>query len=213
MSKGHVYLVDDNDDMRTYLANSLRLMGYSLNAYASADEFLEKSQDLSPAVMLLDMRMPEKNGSELQRRMLEIGRQTPIVFISGDADRGEIIDAFIHGAVDFLWKPFSIERLREAIEKGLAIDRVNSEKNSGFERLKHVYLTLSPREQELFVLMADGLTNKAIATLKNIQPGTVKKHRATIYGKLGISKASDLIQLCKGHDLVALARQHTARQH
>lgn len=205
ISKGHVYLVDDNDDMRMYLSNSLRLMGYTLNAYASADEYLEKSKDVSPAVMLLDMRMPKKNGSELQRRMLEIGRKTPIVFISGDADRSEIIEAFIHGAVDFLWKPFSHERLREAIEKGIAIDRSNTEKSSSLERLQKIYHSLSRREQELFILMGDGLTNKAIASLKDIQPGTVKKHRATIYSKIGITKTSDLILLCKGHDLKALA--------
>jgi len=203
---GHVFLVDDNDDMRTYLGMTLRQMGYSLSAYASADDFLDNSVDISPAVLLLDMRMPQKNGSELQKRLLELGRKTPIVFISGDADRDEIIDAFVHGAVDFLWKPFSHERLHEALEKALEKDRLTSQKMTALHRLKLFYDSLSPREQELFFLMADGLTNKAIASLKDIQPGTVKKHRSTIYSKLGISKTSELILLCKGQNLEDLKK-------
>jgi len=204
---GHVFLVDDNDDMRTYLGMTLRQMGYSLSAYASADDFLENSVDISPAVLLLDMRMPGKNGSELQMRLQQLGRKTPIVFISGDADRDEIIDAFVHGAIDFLWKPFSHERLHEAIEKALQRDRLVSQKMTALHRLKISFDSLSPREQELFFLMADGLTNKAIASLKDIQPGTVKKHRSTIYGKLGISRTSELILLCKGQNLEDL-RKH-----
>ena len=104
---GHVFLVDDNHDVRFYLADMLVRLGYTVDTFDNAQAFLNNALDISPAVVLLDMRMPGLTGLELQNKLLSIGRRTPIVFISGESEKTEIIEAFRHGAIDFVLKPFS----------------------------------------------------------------------------------------------------------
>ena len=198
---GHVYLVDDNHDMLYYLSDMLKLMGYSVDTYSSPEFFLRDSLDISPAVLLLDMRMPGFGGLELQQRLESMGRNTPIIFISGESDKDEIISAFTSGAIAFLWKPFAREKLLEAINKGLDLDKRRASTRASLARLQRNFNTLSLREQELLLLMIDGYTNKAIAEIKHIQAATVKKHRAAIFEKFQISNSSELIRMCKGLDL------------
>ena len=109
---GHVYMVDDNSEIRVHLSALLERYGYSVSSYASAEEFLERSIEITPAVLLLDMRLPGLSGVELQKRLNDAGRGTPIIFISGESRNDEIIDSF-RGALSsfsgslFRLKPFS----------------------------------------------------------------------------------------------------------
>jgi FixJ family two-component response regulator len=201
---GHIYLVDDNHDMRFYLSDMLSLMGYTVDPFDTAQSFLDKSQDTSPAVVLLDMRMPGLSGLQLQAKLDNMGRKTPIVFISGESDKDEIIEAFRLGAVDFLLKPFKREKLCLVIEKALQLDNERRQANQMTDKLKRSLASLSRREKELVILMVQGLTNKGIGEIKGIQAGTAKKHRATIYQKLAVNNTAELIQQCKGVDLVQL---------
>mgnify|MGYP000120147033 CR=1 FL=1 len=207
---GHVYLVDDNQDMLYYLSDMLRLNGYTVDTYSSPEFFLRESLDVSPAVLVLDMRMPGFGGLELQQRLDSLGRNTPIIFISGESDKDEIISAFTSGAIAFLWKPFAREKLLEAINKGLELDKQRASKRVSFARLQRNFNTLSAREQELLFLIIDGHTNKAIADRKNIQAATVKKHRAAIFEKFQIANSAELIRMCKGLDLSFLRSEKTS---
>jgi FixJ family two-component response regulator len=198
---GHIYLVDDNHDMCFYLSDMLLMLGYTVNTFDNATAFLENSMDISPAVILLDMRMPGLSGLELQAQLDALGRKTPIVFISGESDRDEIIEAFRLGAVDFLLKPFNREKLCQVVDKALDIDRRRNQAFIKTDALKRSFGTLSAREQEIFMLIVQGLTNKGIAELTGIQPGTAKKHRATIYQKFEVNTSAELISQCKGVDL------------
>lgn len=198
---GHIFLVDDNHDMRFYLSDMLVLLGYTVDAFDNATAFLEKSMDISPAVVLLDMRMPGLNGLELQAKLEELGRKTPVVFVSGESDKDEIIEAFRLGAVDFLLKPFNREKLCQVVDKALEMDRQRNLEFINTDILRRSFATLSGREQEIFMLIVQGLTNKAIAELTGIQPGTAKKHRATIYQKFEVNTSAELIGQCKGVDL------------
>lgn len=198
---GHIFLVDDNHDMRFYLSDMMVLLGYTVDTFENATAFLEKSMDISPAVVLLDMRMPGLNGLELQARLEALGRKTPIVFISGESDKDEIIEAFRLGAVDFLLKPFNREKLCQVVDKVLDMDRQRNQEFINTDALRRSFITLSAREQEIFMLIVQGLTNKGIAEITGIQPGTAKKHRATIYQKFEVNTSAELISQCKGVDM------------
>ncbi len=201
---GHIFLVDDNHDIRFYLSDMLIMLGYTVDTFDNASAFLENALDISPAVLLLDMRMPGVNGLELQQRMESLGRKTPIIFISGESDKDEIIEAFRMGAVDFLLKPFNREKLCQVVDKALEIDRQRNHDFVKTDVLRRSFDTLSVREQEIFMMIVQGLTNKGIAEITGIQPGTAKKHRATIYQKFQINTSAELISLCKGVDLSQL---------
>lgn len=198
---GHVFLVDDNHDVRFYLADMLVRLGYTVDTFDNAQAFLNNALDISPAVVLLDMRMPGLTGLELQNKLLSIGRRTPIVFISGESEKTEIIEAFRHGAIDFVLKPFSRDKLCLILEKAMDIDRCRHQEFVSTDTVRRVFNVLSNREKEIFMLIVQGLTNKGIAEVTGIQPGTAKKHRATIYQKLNVNSGAELINLCKGVDL------------
>ncbi|MBP8148439.1 MAG: response regulator transcription factor [Limnohabitans sp.] len=198
---GHIFLVDDNHDVRFYLADMLVRMGYTVDTFDNAQAFLNNALDISPAVVLLDMRMPGLTGLELQTKLLSIGRRTPIVFISGESEKTEIIEAFRHGAIDFVLKPFSRDKLCLVLEKAMDIDRRRHQEFVSTDSVRRVFNVLSNREKEIFMLIVQGLTNKGIGEVTGIQAGTAKKHRATIYQKLNVNSSAELINLCKGVDL------------
>lgn len=199
--QGHIYLVDDNHDMRFYLSDMLTRMDYTVENFDNAQAFLNNAMDISPAVLLLDMRMPGLSGLDLQCRMLEMGRRTPIVFMSGESEREEIIQAFRHGAIDFVLKPFGREKLSLVLEKAMDIDRRRNQEFVSTDAIRRAFKLLSAREKEIFMLIVQGMTNKGIGEVTGIQPGTAKKHRATIFQKLNVNSSAELITLCKGVDL------------
>lgn len=197
---GHVYVVDDNPDIRFYLTDLLRQMGYSVEGYDSAQAFLQQSFDMFPAVLVLDVRMPQMSGIELQEKMKTLGRHTPIIFISGESHSEEIIRAMKGQPIEFLWKPFQIQDLIDAIERGLAIDTLNRQAFIQKNEIRRKWQTLSSRERAVFTLMLEGHTNKGISERLDILPDTAKKHRANVLQKMETPQLSDLLALCKGLD-------------
>lgn len=201
---GHVYLVDDDPDVRFYLGDLLRQLGYSLASYEDADSFLKQALDFSPAVVLMDMRMPGLTGLQVQQRLKELGRLTPVVFISGESYPQEIIDAMKGGAVDFLIKPFNRDQLVAALDKALALDVQKREQFVRSRRIQRLFQNLTEREKEVFFFILQGQTNLAIGELTGVQAGTVKKHRAAVLEKFGVDSAAGLMAQCEGLDLQAL---------
>ena len=200
-ARGHVYVVDDNADIRHYLTDLLRQMGYSVEEYAGASAFLHQSLDISPAVLVLDVRMPGMSGIELQEQMLAMGRQTPIIFISGESQSTEIIRAMKGSPIEFLWKPFQIQALIDAIDRGLLIDLQKRDEFIRRNEVRRKYGELSAREREVLVLMLDGHSNKGISEKLDILPDTVKKHRANVLQKMQALQLADLMTMCKGVDV------------
>ena len=198
---GHVFLIDDNHDIRFYLSDMLTLLGYTVDTFDNAQAFLDNALDISPAVVLLDMKMPGLSGLDLLIRLDALKRKTPVIFISGESNKDEIIEAFRFGAIDFLLKPFNREKLCATIDKALALDRQRNAQFASINALRRSYETLSKREQEIFVLMAEGKTNADIAQITGIQPNTAKKHRATIYQKFQVNSGPELMAQCRGIDL------------
>ena len=194
---GHVYMVDDNSEIRVHLSALLQRYGYSVSSYASAEEFLERSIEITPAVLLLDMRLPGLSGVELQKRLNDAGRGTPIIFISGESRNDEIIDSFRGGAIEFLWKPFSVEVLLKAIESAVAKDQRREEQMRKSRPLALRLEMLTPRERQFMLLMLDGHTNKDIAALVGVTADNIKKYRAHIIEKMGVGSLPELIVLCR----------------
>lgn len=200
--RSYVYLIDDNRDIRLYLSALLNQAGYIVESHASAENFLCRSQIRSPAVILLDMRLADgMTGLELQRQLANQQLHTPVVFISGESRSQEIIDAFKSGAVDFLWKPFSIDDLLAAVERGIDVDRQALSFAQRLAEVRRCHAQLTRRERNMLCLMLAGHSNRAISEMIGVQPGTVKKHRAAIYGKFGIVTAAELIAMFSGIDI------------
>jgi FixJ family two-component response regulator len=196
--KGHVFLVDDDHDIRFYLGDVLRQLGYGVTDHASAAAFLQQAQRMSPAVLVLDMRMPQMTGLELQKALNALDWHLPIIYMSGDSQNQEIIDAMKLGAIDFLWKPFTQLQMVQAIDKGLVLDAQRHADQQRLKRVVSLYEGLSPREQSMFALMLLGHGNKDIAASTGLMADTVKKHRAQVLTKMQVDRLSELIAFCKG---------------
>ena len=203
-ARGHVYVVDDNPDIRFYLTDLLRQMGYSVEEYAGASAFLQQSMDISPAVLVLDVRMPGMSGIELQEQMHVMGRRTPIIFMSGESQSVEIIRAMKGAPIEFLWKPFQIQALIDAIDRGLVIDLQKRDKFIRHNDVRRKFAELSTREREVFALMLEGFSNKGISDKLDILPDTVKKHRANVLQKMQAVQLADLMAMFKGIDISSL---------
>jgi len=128
MSQIFVYLVDDDDDVRQAIKYALESAGYQVRAFVGAQNFQAIASSITEGVLILDMRMPGVSGLELQRWLIDRGYRIPIVFISGESQSIEIVDALKLDAVDFLIKPFALSKLLEAVEKASRLDKLIREK-------------------------------------------------------------------------------------
>jgi two-component system response regulator FixJ len=208
---GHIYLIDDDASIRRALHGTLDKLGFTVSAFEDADTFLKHATPVSPAVILLDMRMPSKSGVELQAELLGIGWRTPIIFISGESLPAQIVLAMKQGAADFLLKPFSMDALLRAINSGLERDRADQSELNHSLTVQQKLKLLTPREKEVCCEMVSGRSNKEIAHASNSAPSTVKLHRARILKKMQVESLGDLIALLKGIDLKSLTLRQSIK--
>ena len=200
---GHVYLVDDDPSIRRALKSSLTELGYTVNEYESSKAFLTDAVPISPAVVLLDMRMPAQPGIETQVTLAKHGWQTPVIFISGESLAPQIVTAMKQGAIDFLFKPFSMQDLLQAIERGIALDRQLHAQSVRLNTAKARFALLTPRESEVCIEILSGRSNKEIASLSGSAAATIKLHRSRVLTKMQVKSLSALIALCEGVNLHA----------
>lgn len=198
---GHIYLIDDNEDIRKHLSGVLVRYGLSVESYADAESFLNDSIEVAPAVVLLDMALPGINGVATFKRLIDSGRKTPVIYLSGQSEPQEIIDALKMGAHDFLWKPFSIDKLIEAITKALDADEWRITNQASMHQVGNLWNQLTLREKEVARLMVKGFGNNEISARMGIMPDTIKKHRARVMDKLGVEALADLLVILDGVDL------------
>jgi FixJ family two-component response regulator len=198
---GHIFLIDDDKSMRISLARMLRELGYLVEDYASASSFLEKSVPVSPAVILLDMLMPEATGLDLQEKLLELGRKTPIIFISGQSQPHQIVSGLKKGAVDFLFKPFNLEELLKAIVDAIDFDSRQLKRISLDVEAKRDYTSLTPREREVCGWLVKGLLNKDIAVKLGTTDATIKVHKSRVMDKMHADSLQSLVKKFLESDL------------
>jgi len=195
--KGHIFLVDDDQDIRSSLGDLLKHLGYGVSDFASAAAFFQQASRFSPAVLVLDMRMPQMTGLDLQKALREQDWPLPIIFISGESKNQEIIDAMKFGAVDFLWKPFDYTQLVQVIDGALRLDVQRTNDQKRLVRVAALHQSLSPKEKDIINLILLGHGNKDIASAKSLMADTVKKHRAQIFEKMHVQSLAELLALCK----------------
>ncbi len=198
MTNSTVFLVDDEEDVRTTLSRALTKRGFKVVAFESAESFLEHYQLDQRGCLVLDYGMPDINGLELQSLINETNISIPIIFISGHGGILESVQAMKAGAIDFLEKPFRQADLVNCIETAFARDLQTqdqmSERNDAQQRLER----LTSREREIADFIMDhpsNTTSKDIGRALDISPRTVDHHRARILEKLEIGSVIELLEL------------------
>ena len=192
-TQGHIYLIDDDDSMRISLGRMLRELGYVVEDFSSAVTFFEHSLPVAPAVILLDMQMPDMSGLDLQEKLLKIGRKTPIVFVSGQSHPHQIVKSLKQGAVDFLFKPFNLEDLLQSVADALEFDKRQLKRITKEVETKKNFATLTPREREVCFWLVKGLLNKDIAVQLGTSDATIKVHKARVMDKMNVESVQTLV--------------------
>ena len=158
-----VFIVDDDASFRDSLESLLRSVGQPSASYPSARAFLEAARPDLPACLVLDVRLPEQSGLELQRELAEQGVGLPVIVVTGHGDIPMSVAAMKAGAIDFLTKPFRDQDLLDAIQRGVRLDRERRAEAGQLAALRQRHATLTPREREIMAMVAEGLPNKQIA--------------------------------------------------
>ena len=195
--KAAVYVVDDDPSVRKALQRLLRSADYDAKTFASAPEFLDFTCPDIPGCLILDIKMPELSGLELQERLSEKGISLPIIFITGHGTVPASVKAFKAGAMDFLQKPFKEVELLDAVFRAIEKHRRLGCEQKEMQALRARLETLTPREREVFSLVVSGLLNKQVAFDLGITEKTVKVHRARVMQKMGAQSLADLVRFAE----------------
>ena len=192
--RGLVFIVDDDDAVGIAMARVLRASGFDAQHFTSASAFLRCRTDDRPACVLLDVRMPEVNGLELQQALTD-AQALAVVFLTGHADVKTSVAAMKAGAVDFLTKPVEEELLLSAVSR--AVERSEAAQAGDRERVGFLarLARLTPRERQVGALVIQGLLNKQIAGEIGVSEITVKVHRGQVMKKMGARTVVDLVRM------------------
>ena len=191
----YVFLVEDDDELRSDLERALKFCGYTVFAFANPEQFLSQFKPLVPAVLVTDMRMPKQSGIQLQAELIAKGHKIPIIFISGESTDEQIVKAFKNGAFDFLLKPFSRESFLSAVAKAIEQDSIAMHELIRETSIAVALKTLSPRERQVFNLLAKGYGNRELVEALGISLPTVKEYKSEVMHKLRLRSIAELIAL------------------
>lgn len=183
----------------------LECKGWQVRTYGSARDFLTQDSPSIPGCLLLDIRMPDMSGVQLQSLMKEQRIHLPIIFITGHADVETAVATLKAGALDFLQKPVNTIALIEAIEPAVRISLAHCCGQLSPEKVTEVLLEMSPREKEITQLLLLGISNKEIAERLSLSQRTVHGHRNNVYRKLRVHNLHDFLQCVRGADLSVLS--------
>ena len=190
---GTVFLVEDDVDVRESATWTLQRHGVAVEAFASAKEILMSLNPDALGCYVLDLRLPEMNGLELRRRLVEKGCRQPFIILSGEGDVALAVEAMRLGATDFIQKPVEPGKLLDAVRKCIESDAVDRRGRAAQRQLERRLSTLSPREREVLDFVMQGQTSKQIGMALTISPKTVEVHRSRIVQKLGFESAAQLV--------------------
>lgn len=192
-----VFVVDDDASVRDAVQRLLSSVQLRVQTFGSTRDFLASKRPDAPACLVLDVRLPDASGLELQRDLAEAGIQIPIIFVTGHADVPMTVQAMKAGAVEFLTKPFRGQELLDAIQQAIAKDRVAWSQRAQMAELRSRYDTLTVREKEVMKLVAAGLLNKQIGADLGASELTIKTHRGRVMEKMRAESLADLVRMAE----------------
>jgi FixJ family two-component response regulator len=190
-----VFVVDDDEAVRTSLRLLLKSVGLPVETYAAAQEFLDQFDPDRAGCLVLDIRMPGISGLELQQNLNDQHSIMPIVFITGHGDVPMAVEAMQAGAVDFIQKPFRDQDLIDRINRALEKDREMRNALRERDEIRRRMSQLTPREREVLELVTQGKANKVIAGDLNVSQRTVEIHRARVMEKMGANSLAHLVRM------------------
>jgi FixJ family two-component response regulator len=190
-----VYVLDDDDGMRNALVALIGTIGHEPVAYSRPSEFLRDFDPERPGCLVLDVRMPEMSGLEVQQELNRRGAMVPVLLITGHGDVPMAVQAMKNGAFEFLQKPFRDQELIDGINRALRKDAEGREAIARVAEVKRRAETLSPREREVMRLVVDGRANKVIAIDLGLSERTVEIHRANVMEKMRAQSVAHLVKM------------------
>ena len=195
IDKKRVHIVDDEDAIRRSAGYMLKTSGYAVETWQSGTAFLKEVRHVEYGCILLDVRMPDIDGLDVQRALAERGVTMPVVIMTGHGDIGIAVRAMKAGAVDFLEKPFEKAVLLSAIEDAFERIAATDGASARAAEAEIILGSLTAREREVLDGLAQGLPNKTIAYDLGISPRTVEVHRANVMTKLDVRSLSDALRI------------------
>ena len=201
-----VHVVDDDSSFRIAIERRLKQAGYAVATYPSAQQLLDNLPDEDQlGCILLDVRIPDLSGPELQDRLAKVGSTLPIVFLSGYADVPTTVRTIKAGAEDFLTKPVSSGELLRVIEQAMAHHETSRDAKRRLDVLHELLATLTPRERQVLDGVVQGKINKQIAQLLGTTERTIKAHRHQVMEKMKVQSLAELVSIAERLGILASA--------
>ncbi len=195
-----VFVVDDDVSVRESLEALIGTAGWRAETFASAADFLDNSPVTSPSCLVLDVSLPGLSGLDLQKKLGD-RRDMPIIFITGHGDIPMSVQAMKAGAVEFLTKPFSDDILLTSIRRAIESSSTALDRESGLEKLRRAYASLSRRERQVMTSVVAGRLNKQVGSELGISEITVKAHRGQVMRKMNADSLAALVRMAAALDL------------
>ncbi|MEJ7928077.1 response regulator FixJ [Sphingobium sp. AN641] len=195
MTTQPIYIVDDDDAIRRSLSFMLKTGGHAVRSFSGGADFLKDVAGLEPGCVLLDVRMPDIDGLEVQRELRARGILLPVIIMTGHGDVGMAVAAMKAGATDFIEKPFEKAALLEAIDAAVAQIAAHKDGATRGREARARLNVLTDRERDVLKGLVDGLPNKSIAYDLGISPRTVEIHRANLMQKLSVRSLSEALRI------------------
>jgi len=199
-----VYIVDDDVSVCRALSLLLKSHGFTVETFMRAADFLAFKHLKLPSCLVLDIQLPDINGLALQEAMATRQLVIPIVFITGHGDIPMSVKGMKAGAIDFLPKPFTEQKLLAAVTQAIAKNKTQIKKLAEISKIKRRIKTLSPRELEVFRLVAKGMLSKQIARKRGTVLQTIKVHRGRVMQKMQAKTVTELIHFAQKCGITSL---------
>jgi FixJ family two-component response regulator len=190
-----VFVVDDDPAIRTALQRLIRSVGIEVQTFSSAQDFLRVSRPQVPACLVLDVRLPDLSGLNLQEKLAEAQVDLPIVFITGHGDIPMTVQAMKAGAFEFVQKPFRDQDLLDKINHALRLDAENHKYLEQRAEVLRRIGSLTPRERQVKDKVVNGDSNKVIAIDLGLSERTIEIHRSKVMEKMGARSVAHLVRL------------------